>query len=79
MSTHDGLEDDIELNVVVPVAGIIEAIEKDPVLLQKIALLVRNEIVGPMARRMGNTAKETAQKRTPLAAKPTPPATQRVF
>jgi hypothetical protein len=79
MSTHDGIDDDVEVNISVPVAGILEYIESNPVLLLDIANLVRNQIVGPMARRMGNTAGKTAQKKTPLASKPQIPGTQRVW
>ncbi len=79
MSTHDGVDDDVEVNVQIPVAEILQYIESNPVLIQQIALSVRNEIVGPMARRMGNTADKTAQKKTPLASKPQIPGTQRVW
>ena len=79
MSTHDGIDDDVEVSISVPVAGILEYIESNPVLLLDIANLVRNQIVGPMARRMGNTAGKTAQKKTPLASKPQIPGTQRVW
>jgi len=78
-----GIDGDTDItinnNLDMSLSALLVAIKSDPAFIQEIALLVRNEIVGPMARRMGNTAKHTAQKHTPLAAKPTPPATQRVF
>ena len=72
-------EEEINIRFGISVSGLLDAIENNPALLQKIATLARNEIVGPMARRMGNTADKTAQKKTPLAAKPQVPGTQRVF
>lgn len=69
MSEHEGLEDDVDVNmpvtVMVPVTQITAAIR---------AQLLKD------ARRMSNLFGPTAaQKKTPLASKPQPPGTQRVW
>jgi hypothetical protein len=69
---------EVQISASVMAAIVREQLKNDPTFLAEIALLVRNEIVGPMARRMGNTADKTAQKRTPLASIPQVPGTQRV-
>ena len=79
MAEYAGVTDDVALNIMVPLGQILQEIGNDPALIQLLSTNVRNEIVGPMARRMGNTAGKTAQRKTPLASKPQPPGTQRVW
>ena len=77
MSQSFESDQDREINIEIE-TNLVELLSS-PAIIQQIALLVRNDIVGPMARRMGNTAGKTAQRKTPLASKPQPPGTQRVW
>jgi hypothetical protein len=67
MSTHEGAEDDVELNV------------KFDLSITQLALAVRAQLIRD-SRRLGNLYGSTAaQKKTPLASKPQNPGTQRVW
>ena len=69
MSTHDGIEDDIELNIVIPALPTVT----------ELADLIRDQLIKD-SRRIGNLYGSTAaQKKTPLASKPQNPGTQRVW
>jgi hypothetical protein len=67
MSTHDGAEDDIEVNT------------EFQINLVQLSQLVRAQLIKD-SRRLGNLYGPTAaQKKTPLASKPQPPGNQRVW
>ena len=67
MSTHEGAEDDVELNV------------KFDLSITQLTLAVRAQLIKD-SRRMGNLYGPTAaQKKTSLASKPQPPGNQRVW
>jgi hypothetical protein len=69
MSTHDGVDDDIQVNVVLPSLPS----------LTEITTAVRDQLLKD-SRRLGNLfGPKAAQKKTPLASKPQPPGTQRVW
>lgn len=69
MSTHDGVDDDVELNISLPTLPT----------LTEITTAVRDQLLRD-SRRLGNLfGPKAAQKKTPLASKPQAPGTQRVF
>jgi hypothetical protein len=78
MSQSFDSDDDQDINIEVDLSAVIESLLTNPSFIQEVAVLVRNQIVGPMARRMGNTADKTAQRKKPLASKPQVPGTKRV-
>ena len=74
------LDGDIEFSPVIEISSsaLWDILLSDQSGLDRLAVIMRNYQVGPMARRMGNTADKTAQKKTPLASSPQVPGTQRI-
>ena len=78
MTTHDGLDDDIELNIGVPVDGLLQTIENDPKLLALIERITRQQSMR-LARRVGNTSGKYAQRQLPQGVINQNPSTKRIF
>ena len=78
MTTHDGIDDDIELNIQVPVGNLLDQIKNDPTLLSFFESIARNQSL-KMARRVGNTSGKYAQRQLPQGVINQNPSTKRIF
>ena len=78
MPSYDGVNDDIELNIGVPVDGLLQTIENDPKLLALIERITRQQSMR-LARRVGNTSGKYAQRQLPQGVINQNPSTKRIF
>ena len=81
MSTYDiNLDENIELetDIDISVASILEKIESDPKLVAMIEKISRNQSL-KMARRVGNTSGKYAQRQLPQGVINQNPSTKRIF
>ena len=78
MATFEGIEDDIELNVAIPVTNLLEQIESDPAILAYFERISRQQNL-KLARRVGNTSGKYAQRQLPQGVLKQVPGNQRIF
>ena len=76
--SYQGITDDVELNVTVPVGGILQSIKNDPGLLAYLSEIVRQDTL-KLARRVGNTSGKYAQRQVPQGVINQNPSTKRIF
>ena len=78
MPSYDGVNDDIKLNIQVPVGNLLDQIKNDPGLLAYLTEIVREDTL-KMARRVGNTSGKYAQRQLPQGVINQNPSTKRIF